>query len=474
MLRHATRASTLLSVALIENGAPFIRMLLLSHALSLTELGFVSALAATLNAFEQMTDFALYRYVFSAAREEYQGALAAAHGLAILRGLTVGAALVLASPVLARIFGLEDHVLVFVLLAPVMVLRGFDHLAPRVAERDYRYGPQLKAVGVSNALGLGVLAAALRIMPSHVAFLLSLYVQVAVQVAIDHMVAGVSYRFAFFTPNFYRAFRFGYPLMINGVGLALSAQGDRFLIGGMLGLPALAVYSVAGLATFVPTALTGRVMSAVTLAQLYNAPRTEDGRYEARLRLFARVVPMVAAFLALGIMALLNIAMPLVFGAKFILPQAATALLAVATFVRLARGEPFTAMLLNVGRTKRLAIANLSSTSALFFAAALLLIYHNFEAVMAGRLLGELTAAAVTLVLTRDLFKPARLDFAEAAAVGLLVLGVAAALGSAGVGAAVAPSIAMVTAGLAVLALWAMSFGPRLLDASFPANRLKA
>ena len=474
MLPQIGRASTLLSVALLENGAPFIRMLLLSHALSLTELGFVSALAATLNAFEQMTDFALYRYVFSAAREEFQNALAAAHGLAILRGLAVAGALALASPLLAWIFGLEDHVLDFLLLAPLVVLRGFDHLAPRVAERDYRYAPQLKAVGVSNLFGLGVLAVVLRVVPTHTAFLVSIYVQLIAQVAIDHMVAGVRYRFAFFTWDFYRAFRFGYPLMINGVGLALSAQGDRFLIGGMLGLPALAVYSVASLATFVPTALTGRVISSITLAQLYNAAQAKDGRYNARLRLFARVVPMLATSLALGILALLNIAMPLIFGAKFVLPQAATALLAAATFVRVARSEPSTSMLLNEGRTKRLAIANLSSTSALLFAAALLLTYHNFEAVMAGRLFGELTAAAVTLTVTRELFKPARLDFAEAVTVGLLVLGVAAALGSAGVGVAVAPSVGMVTAGLAVLGLWALSFAPRLLDASFPTNRLKA
>ena len=101
MLQHLSKGYTLLLVSLIETGTPFIRMLLLTHALSLTELGFVSALTATISAFEQMTDFALYRYVFSAAREEYEHALAAAHGLAILRGLTVGGLVALAAPLIA-------------------------------------------------------------------------------------------------------------------------------------------------------------------------------------------------------------------------------------------------------------------------------------------------------------------------------------------------------------------------------------
>jgi hypothetical protein len=84
-----------------------------------------------------------------------------------------------------------------------------------------------------------------------------------------------------------------------------------------------------------------------------------------------------------------------------------------------------------------------------------------------------LTATAVTLAVTRDLFRPARLDFIKAVAVGLLVLVAAIALGSAGVGVAVIPSAVVVAAGLAVFALWALSFAPGLLDASFPALRLK-
>jgi O-antigen/teichoic acid export membrane protein len=473
VLRHMTKGSALLLLGLIETGMPFIRMLLLSHALSLTELGFVSALAATIGAFEQISDFALYRYVFSAAREQYASALAAAHGLAILRGLTLGGLLALAAPLVARVFSLEGHVFDFVLLGPAVAFRGFDHLAPRVFERDYRYGPQLMAAGASYGLSLGVLAVAVRVIPTHVAFLISLYVQVIAQVTMDHIVAGEKYRFAIFTPDFYRAFRFGYPLVFNGAGLALSSQGDRFLVGALLGLPELAVYSIATLSTSVPSTLIGRVTSTMTLAQLYNASQRDDGRYAARLRLFARLLPLIAAFFSLGVVALLNIGMPLVFGAKFVLSPASTGLLALAGFFRLVRGEPFTSMLLNRGRTKRLAIANLASTSTLLFMLVLLLIFQRFEAVMAGRLLGELTATAVMLFLTRDLFRPARLDFIKAVAVGLLVLVGAIALGSAGVGVALIPSIAMVAAGLAVFVAWTLYSAPGLLDASFSAIRLK-
>jgi hypothetical protein len=93
---------------------------------------------------------------------------------------------------------------------------------------------------------------------------------------------------------------------------------------------------------------------------------------------------------------------------------------------------------------------------------------------MAGRLIGEAIATVVTLVITRDLFRPAFGDFLKAVAVGLVVLGVAIALGSAGVGLSPLPSIAMVFGGMTVFGFWALSFMPSMLDASFPAIRLKA
>jgi hypothetical protein len=157
-----------------------------------------------------------------------------------------------------------------------------------------------------------------------------------------------------------------------------------------------------------------------------------------------------------------------------VLSQPATTLFALAIFFRLARGEPFGSMLLNQGRTKRLAAANLSSISALVFATALLLVFHDFAAVMAGRLLGELTATAVTLFLTRELMRRARLDYFKGMAVGLLALGAVIPFGAVGVGVALIPSLAAAAVGFAVIVLWALSFTPGLLEAGFTTFRFKA
>ena len=132
-------------------------------------------------------------------------------------------------------------------------------------------------------------------------------------------------------------------------------------------------------------------------------------------------------------------------------------------------------MLLHVGRTKRLAVANLSSVQRLGLRIGLLLIFRNFEAAMAGRLCGEIVAMIVTLFLTRHLFRPARADYAKAIYCWSRGSGCRRSdWGRPAWAIHIGPSIAAVLGGLAILVVWAASFTPAMLDASFPALRRKA
>lgn len=469
MMALFAKLYSLVFVSLVEVGAPFIRMLALSHWLSLRELGFASALAATYSAFQLMTDFAIARFVFSAPREKYEEALASAHALSILRGVTVGVIATVASPLIASGLSLGAYWRDFALLGPVIFIQSLEHLAPRVAERDYRYGVQFKVGLFGSILGLSALAATLAAAPTHEALLASLFAEMTARVVASHVLADTPYRLKFRSPLFAQAFRFGYPLMFNGLGMAASGQGDRFIVGAMLGLPALGVYAVATLATLVPMAVLGRIISTVLLAAFYNARQKSDALYQARLRLAARCVPIFSAVYALGIITLYNIVVPFVFGSKFALSPIATGILAIGTFVRISRGEPFTTMLMNLGRTRRIAIVNLSSIASLVFAVLLILAYPKIESVLLGRLLGEVVSAGVALYLTRDLFRAARFDYLLATSVCIAGLAGAVLLAvTTSIGVRAVPSVALLSIAGAALALWTASFAPSLMRQGFP------
>ena len=148
------KGNLLFSISALEIGTPFLRMLILTHFLSLPELGFTSALAASYSMFEQVTDFAIYRFVFSAPREEFDAALSGAQGLSLVRGIVVGAIAFATAPVIAWLLSLSAHWYDFAVLGAIIAIRSLENLEPRVAERDYRYGAQFTVALVSSVAAL--------------------------------------------------------------------------------------------------------------------------------------------------------------------------------------------------------------------------------------------------------------------------------------------------------------------------------
>ena len=242
--RALYRTLPLVLVSSMDVLMPLIRMLALSHFLSLSELGLASLLAATAATYEQVTEIAVYRYVLSSPREVFHEALAAAHALAVTRGFLVGGLAAAISIPVATLFSSRADWGSFAMLGLIIVTRPFENLQPRVAERDYNYDVQFKVGLVANCVSLAALTATLLITRSHVAVIASLLGQAVGLVAASQWFSTEPFRLRFRSPEFIKALKFSYPLLLGGVGLAISGQADRLLVGGMLGLPALGVYSV--------------------------------------------------------------------------------------------------------------------------------------------------------------------------------------------------------------------------------------
>lgn len=469
MKSFVAKGSSLGLLTVIDYGTPFVRMLMMSHRLPLHQLGLASLLTATYATFEAISDFTLHRFVYAQPRERYHEALAAAHALSVLRGVAIAVVTFVAAPFIATLLSADANWLEFALLGLVVLIRSFENISPKIAERNYQYGVQLKVSAAANGSGLVALAIALCFYQSGAVVIVSLLAHTISEVVTSHRVADAPYRINFRSPLFREAFRFGYPLIFNAIGMAASSQGDRFIVGGMLGLSTLGVYTVAILAASMPVMMATRPVTTVLLAALYNGAQHSERLYVARLRLAARAVPAFAAVLAIGILTLYNIVVPLVFGRQFTLPPVATAILAFAMFLRLTRSEPFTTMLLNQGRTRRVAGVNLASISALAFAALLTFVHPSIQSMLVGRLLGEAVGLGAALFLTRSLFRSARPDYAASMAVSVATIAVAIALSmTTGVGVRPIVSVAALAGLTGALALWLGLTSRGLLREGFP------
>lgn len=404
------RALTLFGFSFLEIAVPFVRTFILTHLLGPYEFGFAVAISITYSTFEQFTDLSLYRFIFSKPRSEYKEAIAGAHALTILRGLSIASCVLIVSyPLACTLAGCSDWPS-FAWLAPVMIIRSFEHLDIRVGERDYRYWPQLTASFASHGAGLIALTLTAYETENHYGFIAYLLVQATVYVLASHFLASNRYRAKLKTPYLRGAFVFGFPLTLNGAGLAIIGQGDRFVVGALLGLPFLGFYSVVVLAGLLPIGGLFKISVPFQMAGLHNA-QVESGEYYSRLQLFSRWVPMIAGCYALGLIALLKTVVPLVFGARYTVSDPVLLLLTLIAFVRIVRTEPHTSVLLHTSNTGKLATANLSSGVGLFIATALVIAQPSIEAVLAGVLVGEIVGLCVIILMTRSLFGSAIIDF---------------------------------------------------------------
>lgn len=403
-LHRLLKVLPLFGFSLTEISVAFVRMFILTHILGSYEFGFAAAISTIYATIGQITDVALYRFVGSNSRSVFIEAIAGAHALSLLRGLLLSCCILIVSRPLACVFTGCEEWPSFAWLALVMMIASFENLEIRVRERDYRYWPQLTASLVSHGSGIIALTVISYETGSHYGFIAYLLIQSTAYTLSSHLLASISYRVEFRSEYLQKAFVFGFPLMMNGIGLALLGQGDRLMVGTLLGLPTLGLYAVIILAGLVPISGISRVLGPLFFAGLHNT-QVNSREYDARLRLFGLIVPMIAGGYALVLVGVFKTVLPLVFGSRFMVSDSIVLLIALISFFRIIRIEPHTSLLLNAQKTRELACANLSPAVGLITATALVMMYPSIEATLIGVLVGELAGFFAIIFVTRHLLR---------------------------------------------------------------------
>lgn len=409
------RMLPLVGVSALEMAISFLRMFLLTRLLGGYEFGFASALSASYAVIEQLTDLAIYRFVLSTKPELYGQALSVAHALAILRGLVVAAVLaVLSKPMACTLTGCADW-LSFCSLALIPLIRGFEHLEIRVGERSYRYWPILITSATSHAMGLAAMLITALAFRTHVAFIAYMVVQSVAFVVLTRCLSREPYRVRLRSHLTRGALVFSLPLLFNGIGLAIQAQGDRLLVGATVGIEALGLYAVTILIAIVPISALTRIVSPIYFAGLHNAG-DDKARFAVRRRLYARSMPILAAVYAVVLAATLASVMPFVFGPRFTIGETSAILVSLIAFFRASRADPMTTLLLYAQSTTRLAISNQAPAVGLLAAAGLAYLHPSIEAVLAGVLIGEVATLTSLVFASRHLLGSALRDYVLVAA----------------------------------------------------------
>ena len=372
-------------------GSRFASNIILSRLLAPDEFGTAVAISVVLGVGGLATDVALDRFVIIDGSSR---ALSTAHLLAALNGIFLAGVLVLAAPLTAKLFGVPNFTESFAIAAGISAVGAFAHLGVKQVQRNYNYGPDTVAQVTANVLGILGLLVAATAFHNHRAIIVGMGLQSVTYVLLSHVLAPSSYRIRCDKETLFRALLFGLPLMLNGIGLAAMSQLDRVLVGSWFGVKELGLYAVIISMAVVPASLINGIFSGPSLSFLLSNGQETSARAE-RYQLLLTFYSLLTGLYACWMVLTLDILIPLIFGPSFTISTSAHVLLVLIACLRLQRSGAPTSLLLASGRTKQLALLNLSAGFGLLVAAACLAVWPSLEAMLIGIAIGELTSFTV-------------------------------------------------------------------------------
>ena len=366
------------------------RNALIGHWLSKGDFGIAATIALMLQLLEQLSDLGADRLIVQAPDGDDPRLVASAHATQVARGALMALVLYLLAAPITAFFGIEQARWALEAAALVPLLKGVMHLDARRYQRQLANRAQMAIEIVPQAVALAATLPVLGIAPDYSAVLWLALLQASAALVVSHLLAERPYRIALDRGHLARLVAFGWPIWLSAFPLLAVYQGDRLVIGRLLGMEDLAAYTTAFMMTMVPGLLAAKVGHALLLP-LFSATRGEP-LVLARRFVLASEATLVAAALYLTVLTIAGGAiLPLVFGPHYTELGAVVGWLAAMWALRMVQAVPGMA-LMALGHTRPFLIAGLLRAAALPL--ALLLARHGYglAGVAAAGVIGELAS----------------------------------------------------------------------------------
>lgn len=409
--------------------ASLLRNLLLARTLTKADFGLAAALALTVTASEAATRFSVGQQVVQASDGDSDRFLGSAH-LFQFAGGCVAAAIVLAGGIpLAHLLGAAKHAWAFAALAVLPLINSCQHLDLMRAMRTFSFRERVLTDVLPEAVLLAALIPVLHWWPDFRAMLILSLLRSSAAVIVSHSLATRAYRWHWDRTLAARMATFGWPLALNGVLMFAYQQGDQLVIGSRYTLEELAQYALAFSLTMAPGHLFQHVLNTSMLPLLAQA-KDDPALYRRRYLACVRLSATAGALIACGLITAGELAVQLLFGAKYAGTGILIAWLAAANALRIvrsvtaiaaiARGDTLNNPLANLFRLTGLALALLAALNGrpLGWIAASGVVGEAIALVVAWRRLEQ--RCGIPLTATRD--EVARAGLFVAGSLGLLLL----------------------------------------------------
>lgn len=294
----------------------FARNALVAHWLSKGDFGIAAAILVVLQTIETLSDLGADRLLVQARDGDDPRLVGTAHATLVVRGLLTAIAIAVFSAPAAAFFRVPEAAWAFAAAALVPLLRGFVHLDSRLAQRRLDNRPQMLIEMAPQALALALAIPVLHLEATYTAVLWLAIIQAVATVLASHIAAKNTYRLSLDRQHLRRLVAFGWPIWASAFPLVAVYQGDRMLIGRMIGMEGLAAYTTAFLITMVPGLIAAKIANALMLP-LLAATHDDARRFTRRFILMAEATALGAALYLVVFIVAGGALLPIAFGANY-------------------------------------------------------------------------------------------------------------------------------------------------------------
>lgn len=395
------------SALLILSGNAFASLLLLARNLIVARMipvadyGISSTFALVMSVVEMASALGLQQQIVQAKEGDDPHFQAVLQGFQVLRGVLSGLALFVIAQPMAYAVGVPDAdianvVWAYRLLAVVPVLNALVHFDIHRLNRSMIFWPMLLTGAVPALISVLSLWPLAHWFGDWRVMLYAILTQAVLAAVVSHLVAGRPYRLAFDRAIMARSLRFGWPLLAEAVLLFLVFQGDKLVVGQLLGMAPLAIFSMGMTLTLTPTLVLSKSATNLFLPLLSSA---HDGpRFAFLSNVVFELHILFGGCLVFGTALLGPWAVHVVLGAKYAGLSGILIWLAVMQGIRIFKGGTSTVALAR-GQTENAVVGNIARIAVLPVAWVVVQHSGDLMALLYLGIVGEALGAVVAFWL---------------------------------------------------------------------------
>lgn len=254
-----------------------VRNLLVARLIAIEDYGIAATFAISMAVVQMMSDLGLQQLIIQDRDGDDQELQATLQGFQVFRSVISGVVLFLLAGPIARFLSISEVTWAFQLLAVTPILAGFVHFDIHRVTRSMVFLPTVQSKVFPALVSLVMVWPLYKYFGDYRVMLYALLGQSVATLLVSHLVAKRPYRLGFDLTIVRRAFKFGWPLLLNSVLLFAVFHGEKIVVGRELGMAELAIFAMGITLTLQP------VMVIISSVQSFFLPQLSAAKDDPKL-----------------------------------------------------------------------------------------------------------------------------------------------------------------------------------------------